>query len=174
MSELPLEAIGQTYTDLKSPQVLEELVDIGNRMGGQVGEREGALIVQDYFNEVGLADVETTSFDIDGWWRGSTALSLSENHNLKFEAQHEILALPGTPSGHTTAKVVDVNYGRPEDFDRSNVKGNIVMVSSKTPETYGRWIHRMEKYANAVKRGAVGFLFRNHINGCRSSVDWRN
>ncbi|PSP17233.1 peptidase M28, partial [Halobacteriales archaeon QH_10_67_13] len=29
----------------------------------------------------------------------------------------------------------------------------------------GRWIHRQEKYDAAVEAGAVGFVFRNHIEG---------
>jgi Zn-dependent M28 family amino/carboxypeptidase len=40
------------------------------------------------------------------------------------------------------------------------------MASSETPDDYSRWIHRMEKYASAVDGGAVGFVFRNHVEGC--------
>ncbi|MFW6317488.1 MAG: M28 family peptidase, partial [Halorubrum sp.] len=35
----------------------------------------------------------------------------------------------------------------------------------RTPESHDRWIHRMEKYVAAAERGAVGFVFRNHVEG---------
>jgi Zn-dependent M28 family amino/carboxypeptidase len=60
---------------------------------------------------------------------------------------------------------VDLGYGLPEDID-DEVEGKIAMVRSDTPDDYGRWVHRMEKYGAVVDAGAVGFIFGNHIEGC--------
>jgi len=146
--------------------VLEDLVDIGNRMAGQEGEREGAERVAEAFESHGLRNVHLDEFEIDGWWRGSSTLSTSGAHGESFEADHRVIALPGTPSGTAEAELVDVGPGRPEDFEEADLEGKVAMASSRTPDDYDRWLHRMEKYVSAVDQGAVGFVFRNHVEGC--------
>nr|WP_241432074.1 hypothetical protein [Natrialba magadii] len=42
MTKLPNEVVGDAYTSTFHRDVLEDLVDIGNRMAGQQGERDGA------------------------------------------------------------------------------------------------------------------------------------
>ncbi|CDK41120.1 peptidase M28 [Halorubrum sp. AJ67] len=66
-----------------------------------------------------------------------------------------------------TAPLVDVGDGTDEEFAAAGdaLEGAVAMASSLTPESHDRWIHRMEKYVAAAERGAVGFVFRNHIEG---------
>jgi Zn-dependent M28 family amino/carboxypeptidase len=163
MGRLPESVVGNAYGSTYAWDLLEDLVDIGNRMAGQEGEARGARRVAEAYRDIGLRNIETEEFEIPGWWRGSSTLS---TEHADYEADHEVITLPGTPSGSAEAELVDVGYGRPEDFDEADLDGKIAMASSETSDDYGRWIHRMEKYCYATDEGAVGFVFRNHIEGC--------
>jgi len=165
MPRLPAAVIGDAYRNSIAWKTLESLVDVGNRMAGQDGEAVAADVVADAFETAGLQNVTTESFEIPGWWRGSTALSLPD-HDQRYGDPHQLFALPGTPAGDVEAEIVDVGHGTPEEFDEVNVEGALVLASSKTPDDYGRWLHRREKYHEAAERGAAGFLFRNHVEGC--------
>lgn len=158
--------IGDAYTSTITWDILEELTDIGNRMAGQHGEQRGASFLANTFSEHGLREVETNEFTVPGWWRDSSSLSVSSDPVLKYDDPHEVIALAGSPSATITEKLVDVGCGLPEDFESLDVSDRLVLVSSKTPNNYGRWVHRTEKYALAVEAGASGFLFYNEIPGC--------
>lgn len=161
---LPPVTIGDAYTSEFAWSVLEDLVSIGNRMGGQNGEKEGANIVRKAFETIGLREIAITEFEMPGWWRGTSSLTLSEPNEL-YEAEHHIIALPGTPPTSQQAEIIDMGYGIPAEFD-STVDDALVLVRSDTPEDHGQWYHRMEKYAAAVEHGALGFIYRNHVPGC--------
>ena len=166
MARLPNAAVGDAYTSTYAYDLLEDLVDIGNRMAGQEGETEGAKRVAESYRDVGLRNVHLDEFEIPGWWRGRSSLVVDGPSSRTCEADHEVIALPGSPSGEVTADLVDVGHGRPTDFEEADLDGAVAMASSATPDDYGRWIHRMEKYCYAIDNGAVGFVFRNHIDGC--------
>lgn len=165
MTTLPTTIVGDAYTSTRHWDLLCNLVDLDNRMAGQDGEAEGAELVKEAFESNGLRDATISEFEIPGWWRESSALTVEHDRTHEFDAQHETVALPGTPSGDVEAELVDVGYGLPEDFEAADVEGKLVMASSMTPDDYGRWIHRAEKYGAAARGGAVGFLFRNHLEG---------
>ncbi|ODR79730.1 peptidase M28 [Haladaptatus sp. W1] len=166
MTRLTDAIVGDAYRSDFSWQVLEDLVDLETRMAGQKEEKEGAKILEGYFEEIGLRDVHLDEFDIDGWWRGSSSIETAGGHDQRYEKDYQVIALPGTPAGTVEGELVDVGYGRPEDFEAVDCEGKILIASSDTPDDYGRWIHRMEKYVSAANAGAVGFIFRNHIAGC--------
>lgn len=165
MARLEDRVIGEAYRNGIAWETLTALVDVENRMAGQEGEREGAEIIAETLEEIGLRDVGIEEFEVPGWWRGSSSLELPEREST-YEHQHQVLALPGTPAGEETAQLVDVGHGTPEEFEEADIEGQIAMASSKTPEDHDRWIHRTEKYEAAVEGGAVGFVFRNHVEGC--------
>lgn len=167
--------IGDAYSSEYSWSVLESLTSIGNRMAGQAGETEGATYLANTFAELGFREITTTEFPVPGWWRGSSSLKISAERDRYFDASHELIALPGSPADVVSGDVVDIGNGTPEDFDEAEVDGKIALISSKTPEDYGRWVHRTEKYGMAVDGGAVGFLFSNEIPGClppTGSIGW--
>jgi Zn-dependent M28 family amino/carboxypeptidase len=166
MTSLPTKLVGDAYTSTHHWELLCDLVDIDNRMPGQEGERLGAELVRDAFEAAELRDVTIDEFEIPGWWRESCSLAVEHDRPHTFENTHEIVALPGTPSGTIDAELVDVGYGLPSDFEAADLEGKIAMASSATPETFDRWIHRAEKYYSAVNEGAAGFVFRNHVEGC--------
>ena len=167
MVMLHSEVIGDAQTSEFGWDVLTELVDVGNRMAGQEGEARGAEVIRDAFERAGLRDPTIEEFDIPGWWRERATLTVEEPHERVHEGSHDVISLPGSPSGTVTAEVVDVGPGGYDDFERASddIEGAIVMASSETPESADRWIHRMEKYSNAATEGACGFIFRNHIDG---------
>ena len=166
MTRLTDTIVGDAYRSDFHWQVLEDLVDLETRMAGQQGEKDGAELLEGYFEAVGLRDVHLDEFDIDGWWRGTSSLETAGSHSQRYDRDYQVIALPGTPAGTAEGELVDVGYGRPEDFESADCDGKIVLASSETPEGYGRWIHRMEKYVTAANAGAVGFVFTNHIEGC--------
>ncbi|WP_115864842.1 M28 family peptidase [Halorussus litoreus] len=166
MTRLPEEVVGDAYTSTFAWETLESLVEVGNRMAGQEGEHEGAEVVADAFAEAGLREVEIDEFEIPGWWRGSSSLTLDDPHAREYEGDHEVIALPGIPAGVAAGEVVDVGYGTPEEFEAADLDGKIAMASSETPDDHDRWLHRMEKYVAAAEAGAEGFVFRNHVEGC--------
>ena len=167
MTALPDRVVGDARTSDFGWDLLTDLTDIGNRMAGSVGERRGAERVVAAFDEVGLRNAGLDEFEIPGWWRGDSAIDLAGPVERRHEGSHEVIALPGTPSGDVSAPLVDVGDGTDEAFEAASdeLDGAIAMASSRTPDAHDRWIHRMEKYVTAAEHGAVGFVFRNHIEG---------
>jgi Zn-dependent M28 family amino/carboxypeptidase len=150
--------IGETFTSDAGWTHLETLVDVGNRMAGQAGERDGLEATRDALDAVGARDARIDDFEIQGWVRGESEIRAGDT-------AQDAIALPRSPAGEETAELLDLGYGLPEDFERADVEGKLVMVRSDVPEYYDRFIHRTEKYYYAVEGGAAGFLFRNHVPG---------
>ncbi|SDJ78376.1 Zn-dependent amino-or carboxypeptidase, M28 family [Halovenus aranensis] len=165
MRKLPNSVVGDAQTSDFGWEVLTDLVDVGNRMAGQEGEAEGAAVVRDAFERAGLREPAIERFDIPGWWREEATLTVETPRERVHESTHEVISLPGSPSGTVTAEVVDVGPGGYDDFEAADIDGAVVMASSETPDSAERWIHRMEKYSNAATEGAAAFVFRNHIDG---------
>lgn len=165
MPNLPPAAIGEAYTATEGWELLANLSDLDDRMPGHEGESMGAALVSEAFESAGI-DATTTTFPIPGWWRGPCSLRISRGGRESiFEQSHEIVGLPGTPAGEITGEIVDMGHGLPEDFEGADLSGSIAMASSLTPDDYGRWVHRSEKYSYAAESGAEGFIFYNHIEG---------
>ncbi len=142
-------------------ETLENLVDSGHRLAGSKSERVAAELTRDQFTEVGLRDVHLKEFEITGWNRGSTTVRSADS-----ETSVDAFALPRSPNGSVAGELVDLGYGLPVDFESSEIESSIVMVSSTVPDHYHRPVHRREKYRMAVENGAVGFIYKNHREGC--------
>ncbi|MEF8842562.1 MAG: M28 family metallopeptidase [Haloarculaceae archaeon] len=166
MPTLPSRVVGDAYTSSYHWDLLSDLVDIDNRMAGGNGEAAAAERLGEAFESLGLGGVGIDEFGIPGWWRGGSSLTVEFGRTRTFDADYRIIGLPGTPAGEPGGELVDVGYGRPADFEAVDLEGRIAMASSRTPDEYGRWIHRTEKYHFAANAGAVGFVFRNHVEGC--------
>ncbi len=154
-------AIGRAWRDDTSWELLTELTAREHRMAGHPGEHRAADLVRDAFETAGLHDVRTDEFPVHRWNRGTSELSLT----APFERAFKTIALPYSPAGEVSADLVDVGYGTPEEFDELDVEGKVVVTSTTTPESYGRFVHRMEKYGHAVEAGAAAFVFANHKPG---------
>ena len=102
MPRLPAAVIGDAHRNSIAWETLESLVDVGNRMAGQDGEEAAAEVVAEAFEGAGLQNVTMESFEIPGWWRGATTLSLPD-HDQHYGDPHQLFALPGTPAGEVEA-----------------------------------------------------------------------
>ncbi|GAB3671864.1 M28 family peptidase [Halopiger thermotolerans] len=153
--------IGDVFTSDVGWDHLEDLVDVGNRMAGSDGERRAAELTRDALAEAGARNARLEPFAIQGWTRGSSAIRADGD-----DVRGNCIALPRSPADRVSAPLVDLGYGLPEDFAERDLEGRIVMVRSDIPDYYERYIHRREKYYHAVEGGAVGFVYRNHVEGC--------
>lgn len=155
--------IGDTFTSDAGWSHLEALVDVGHRMAGSDGEREGLELTRDALADAGARNARIEEFEIQGWERGDSAIRAGDE--TLAAGMNACIALPRSPSGEATGELVDLGYGVPADFE-ADLDGTVVMASSDTPDSVDRFVHRREKYYRAVEAGAVGFVFRNHAPGC--------
>ncbi|WP_458187332.1 M20/M25/M40 family metallo-hydrolase [Haladaptatus sp. NG-WS-4] len=151
--------IGRTFTSDTGWDLLETIVDIGDRMAGSEGERRGAEATRDVLEAIGARNARLEEFDIQGWSRDSSSIRAGET-------TQDCIALPRSPADSADGEFVDLGYGLPSDFEEVDVEGKVVMVASNVPSYYDRFIHRREKYYYAVEGGAAAFVFRNHVEGC--------
>ncbi|QLG63580.1 M28 family peptidase [Halorarum salinum] len=151
--------IGETFTSDAGWDLLEELVDLGNRMAGRPGERAALERVRDALEGAGCRDARIEEFDLQGWVRGSSRIDAPGG-------EQDCISLPRSSAGEATGEFADLGYGLPDDFADAELDGKVAMVSSTVPDHYERFIHRREKYYYAVQAGAAGFVFRNHVEGC--------
>jgi Zn-dependent M28 family amino/carboxypeptidase len=151
--------IGNVFTSDVGWSHLEALVDVGNRMAGSEGEREAAELTRDALADAGARNARLEGFEIQGWTRGDSAITAGGT-------TQDCIALPRSPAERVVAPLVDLGYGLPEAFAATDVEDAIVMVRSDVPDYHDRYVHRREKYSRAVENGAVGFVYRNHVEGC--------
>ena len=156
--------IGRTFTSETGWDHLEALVDIGDRMAGSAGERAALELTRDAFAEAGARNTAIEEFEIQGWERGDSAVRDPATGDAVAVGPNACVALPRSPSAEATGELVDLGYGVPADFE-ADLDGAVVMVSSDTPESVDRFIHRNEKYCRAVAAGADAFVFANHVEG---------
>ena len=150
--------IGRTFTSDVGWSLLEDLVDLEDRMAGTEGERRGAELTRDALAEAGARNARLEEFPIQGWERGDSEIRAKDT-------SQSCIALPRSPSAEASGELVDLGYGLPEDFER-DIEGKIVMTRSDVPDHFDRYIHRREKYYYAVSGGAAAFIYRNHVEGC--------
>lgn len=156
------EWVGSMYTSRFGWEVLEDLTEIGPRLGASEGERKGHERVLEAFEAFGAADCAFHEFSMPYWDRGSSHLALREPRHRSFNC----IALPGSPAGTVEAEIVHLGYGVPRDFEEHDLDGKIVVARSDVPTEYERWMHRREKYFRAYHEGAIGFIYQNHVPGC--------
>ncbi|MDY6819783.1 MAG: M28 family peptidase, partial [Halobacteriales archaeon] len=153
--------LSKTYKSTVGWSHLEDLVDLGGRLGGTESERQAAELTRDALMDAGARNGRIDTFDIQGWFRGSSSINAGDG-----ETEYDCFALPRSPAGRVVGELVNVGHGGPADFDQADLDGAVVMAGSSQPPDAGRNIHRREKYRMAVDNGAAAFIFRNHMDGC--------
>jgi Zn-dependent M28 family amino/carboxypeptidase len=137
--------------------------DIGSRFPGTLSEKLAQEYLIKKFKEYGYEYCRAVPFNYYGWKRGKVNLEMTEPVHRVLNA----ISLAMSPGGSVKAELVNLGTGSPSEFkafNRSDIKGKIVLCSSATsPE--GKRVHRRTKYGYAVKYGAVGFIFMNHNPG---------
>jgi Zn-dependent M28 family amino/carboxypeptidase len=153
-------ALGRAWVDDRPWRLLTDLTSIESRMGGSEGERRAARVVAGALTDAGVGDVREQSFETRAWHRGDTEFDLLAPRERSFEA----VALPYSPAATVEGDLVDVGDGTPAEIAATDVDGAIAVASSTTPPG-GRFVHRMEKFGFALDRGALAFVFVNHVPG---------
>jgi Zn-dependent M28 family amino/carboxypeptidase len=163
MSHLSDAVVGDGYRSTFAWDLLAELTEIGSRMTGHEGEAEGARVFAEGLDRAGLRETGITEFEIPGWWRGASSLAVEagDGRGRTFEADYEVLGLPGSPAATVEAELIDVGAGLPADFEAADLEGKVVLAGSQNPPDFGRAINRIEKYARAARAGALGFVYVN-------------
>jgi Zn-dependent M28 family amino/carboxypeptidase len=151
--------IGSTFESDVGWTHLERLVDVGDRMAGTGGEREGLEATRDALAEQGTRNARIDEFDVQGWERGSSAVRVDGT-------EQDCIALPRSPADAVEGELVDLGYGLPEDVEDVDLDGKVVLVDSYVPDWFDRYVHRREKYYRAVDADAAGFVYKNHVEGC--------
>ncbi|QAU12684.1 M28 family peptidase [Halorubrum sp. BOL3-1] len=156
--------IGETFTSDAGWNHLTGLVDVGTRMAGSAGEREALELTRDALADAGARNPRIEEFELQGWERGDSAVRDAETDDPVAVGPNACIALPRGPSAEATGEFVDLGCGVPADFE-ADLDGKVAMVSSDTPESVDRFVHRNEKYYRAVDAGAAAFVFANHVEG---------
>ena len=161
MTSLPDTAIGGAYRSTAGWDLLDAIVDL-DRMAGHDGEAEAATVLAETLRDVGIDGIQITPFEVDGWWRGESAI---EADGRRFNESHEVVALPNSPSGDVSATLADLSHGTPEAFEERDVGDTVVLATRGAPAD-SPWVQRWEKYGRAVDDGAVGFVLAGDADGC--------
>lgn len=156
------EAIARAWRADHEARILEGLCAFGGRLAGTPEEERARAWLADYVKrESGLA-MEAVPFEFQGW-RGEGASIVAGGVEVPAGL---LVGTPGTQDGGVTAPVLDAGRGTPDDFDLlgDRVRGAIVLVRHEYMFTRTT-VHRRVKYAEAIRRGAVGFVIGAHIPG---------
>lgn len=154
--------IGDIYTSKMGWSVLKKLVEFSPRMGASEGEYKSHQMVLDRFDSFGLRNLTEQTYSVPYWERSESSLTLDRPRSESLDC----IALPGSPENQVSGEIVHLGYGLPEDFEKHDVEGKIVVVRSDVPEYHKHWMHRREKYNLAIDHGASAFVYANHIEGC--------
>lgn len=150
-----------------SPAAYAALGRLCDRVGGRVaGSEQGRLAEEwalDLFNEWGLHDVRYQEVPITAWERGTLEATVTGTAFWQLTA-----VAHGMCPAHADvrAPVVHAYHGDLQGFDRAGeaVRGSIVLCDEGASEG-ARKLHRTEKLAIAIERGAVGLMMMSSAPG---------
>lgn len=140
---------------------------IGHRLTGSTQGTLAENLADSLFRSGGLAVVERFPFTAQAWSRGAIQLTLSDGAG---SWHMQAVALANTPLNVLVeAPIVDAHNGLPADLDRlgDSAKGAALLINLglvDAPEG-ARNLHRSEKAALAMARGAALLLFVNQVEG---------
>ena len=155
---------GHIFTSSELWTNFEILCDeMGSRFAGTPQEEEAARFLESKLREYGLDNVHNEAFEYHGWTRGGARLAVTSDR----PAELDCLSMPMSPAGCVRGRIVDLGPGAPETFDamKTELEGNIALVTNVNPTSAKRWIHRTEKYNRAILAGAKAFIFMGDTEG---------
>lgn len=159
--DLDKRIVAEVYTSPDPMGNLETLCDVyGSRFPGTPDDRGAVEWIMKRLKEYRLENVHAESFSFPGWIRGPARLEVIK----PIEREINCVSLPLGVAGMVEGKLIYLGDGHPEIYERrrDEIKGNIVMVTSKNPLGMKRYLHRTEKYMRSILAGAVGWIFINH------------
>jgi hypothetical protein len=132
------------------------------------GPYQESRVIAKFAKEYGFSNVSIETYGPAGATTPQPTqgeLWMTTPKNVKLFDIHDLaLALASTnANGDISAELVDVNAGRPQDFEGKDVKGKFVLTSGATGAVY----------TQATQRGAIGVLGISAI-GYQRAVDFPN
>jgi Iap family predicted aminopeptidase len=159
--ELDKRMLGEVYGSTNTMENLVKLCDeYKSRWPGSGDDRDACVFMVEKLEDYGFEDPRIESFICPGWIRGSSKLSVFD----PMVKDIPCIALPMSCEGEIEAELVFLGDGPIDIYEkrREEIDGNIVMVTSRSPLTMNRSMHRMEKFQRSVLAGAKGWIFMNH------------
>lgn len=163
---------GEIQTTDESWNVLTTLCAFGGRAGGTESERKAVAYILEKFKQYDLDDPHLEEFEFLGWNRGSSKLEITAPVKIQIPCLGQVYS----PSGLVEAPLINCEWGHPDVFKKlgSKIKGAIVLLKTRASheEIPGQALHETdtERYARAVKAGAVGYVNWNQIVGRQAMV----
>lgn len=163
---------GEIYNSDESWKVLTTLCMFGGRAAGTESERQAVRYMLEKFKEYGLDNPHLEEFEFLGWNRGSSKLEIT----APIEREIPCLGQVYSPSGVVEAPLINCEWGHPDVFKElgERVEGAIVLLRTRASHHAipGKALQETdtERYARAVKAGAVGFINWNQVGGRSAMV----
>ena len=145
---------------------LQHLTDqIGGRVPGTLAMRQAVDWGVAAFKAAGADSVHTENFTIQASWaEGFTRMSISAPEGLNVR----VVSLAWAPAlpAHQDVPVVDVGYGKPEDFNKAgNVAGALLLVHS---DEMAKWDDLFAEYLR-LRASSIVLCRRRHLPSPSSS-----
>jgi hypothetical protein len=140
---------------------------IGHRLTGSAQGTLAEQAADSLFVLAGMDTVYQWPFTAQAWSRGQVALTVGDGQGFMHLGA---VALANTPlEADVEAPLIDAGNGLPADLDALGdaVRGKVTLVNLglvNAPEGT-RNLHRSEKAALALERGAAAILFVNQVDG---------
>jgi Zn-dependent M28 family amino/carboxypeptidase len=158
--EVDKKIISEVYTSSEPLDNLKILCDVhGSRFPGTPGDLGSVKYMVEKLKGYGFEDAHYESYKIPGWKRGPAKLTMTK----PVEKEIDCISLPHSLAGEVEAKLVWLGDGAVDVYEKrkTEIDGNIVMVSSANPLGMNRSLHRSEKFMRSVLAGAKGWIFMN-------------
>ncbi len=135
------------------------LDDVGPRVAGTPNGRRAEDLAVETFRSAGLPLVRRETFSVPHWQVSRASLTLV----VPTEFSPTVVPLANsasTPPQGLLLPVVDGGFGSTDELSALGeaVRGSALLVRQGAPPG-GHWMHRSEKYENAVEAGAAAFLY---------------
>lgn len=115
------------------------------RLSGSEQERRAFDYARQLLERYGIDSQIRTHPALVGYPRGGTLMADGRSFTLRPHAM-----APSTPDGGLRGQIVDVGEGRPEDFDRVDVQGKIILA---------RGLPAPSRYVLAAEHGAIAQVY---------------
>lgn len=162
--EVDQKIMSEIYTKSEPMDNLIKLCDIyGSRWPGTPGDLESVKYMVEKLKSYGIENAHYEPFTFISWERGDSTLELKKPITRELDC----ISLPKSLGGLVEGKLVFLGDGPIEVYEEreEEIKGNIVLVTSRTPLGMTRSLHRSEKFMRSVLAGAKGWIFMNHYPG---------
>ncbi len=147
--------IGSAYLDNTSYSVLERICDEagGRHAGTENNEKAMDILIEELVKVNCNPKVER--FEFAGWVRGEDKVEMLEPTYSQLRA----VALAFVDSAPAfVAEAIFLKHGFPEDFEKIDVKGKIIIITEEHPKGKEKLL-RYEIIQNAASHGAAAALF---------------